>query len=151
VRLEDAALRTHLFGTERVSFPAQLVGALREIQDGCCFYCGDRIDGRGQVDHFLAWSRWPNDAIENLVVADRCNGAKSDHLVVRTHLDRWHTHTATHETDLIDIASSGDWRSDPTRTRALVITTYSHVAPGTPLWKRGSDFEMATGPMLLGG
>lgn len=125
------------------------MGALRDIQNGCCFYCGDRIDGRGQVDHFLAWSRWPNDAIENLVVADRCNGAKSDHLVVKAHLDRWHTHAEAHHTELMDIASSCRWRSDPTRTRALVTTTYSHLAQGTPLWIRGTDFEIASGPMFL--
>ena len=151
VRLEDASLHTHLFGTERVSFPAHLGGGLRDLQRGCCFYCGDRIDGRGQIDHFLAWSRWPNDAIENLVLADRCNGAKSDHLVVRAHLDRWLTRTEAHEPDLVEIASSSGWRSDPTRTRALLPTTYSHVAPGTPLWERGANFEIATGSIFLGG
>ncbi len=113
VQLEDASLRAHLFGTERVSFPGLLVGDLRQVQNGCCFYCGDRIEGRGQVDHFLAWSRWPNDAIENLVLADRCNGAKSDHLVAWPHLDRWRTHVEVNRTALVDIASSRDWRSDP--------------------------------------
>ena len=90
VRLEDAGA-THAPVRDLAGVvPGHLVGALREIQGGSCFYCGDRIEGRGQVDHFLAWSRWPNDAIENLVLADRCNGAKSDHLVVQAHLDRWH-------------------------------------------------------------
>ncbi len=84
VGVEDASLRAHLFGTERLSFPSHLVEGLRDLQHGCCFYCGDLIAGRGQVDHFLAWSRWPNDAIENLVLADRCNGAKSDHLAAKS-------------------------------------------------------------------
>jgi hypothetical protein len=149
VQLEDSSLRAHLFGTERMSFPRPLVGALREVQHGCCFYCGDRIEGRGQVDHFLAWSRWPNDAIENLVLADSCNGAKSDHLVVRAHLDRWQNHAEVHQAELVDIASSSGWPTDPSRTLALVTTTYAHLAAGTPLWIHGADFEKATGPVFL--
>ena len=146
VPLEDASLRAHLFGRERVSFPARLVGELSELQHGTCFYCGDRIDGRGQVDHFLAWSRWPNDAIENLVLADRCNGAKSDHLVAQPHVERWRSRLADSVSDLAGIAVSGGWPSDLERTRALVTNTYAHLAPGTPLWVRGSEFELATVP-----
>ncbi len=151
VHLEDAALRAHLFGSDRVSFPGRLVGALRELQEGCCFYCGEVIVGRGQVDHFLAWSRWPNDAVENLVVADGCNGAKSDHLVARPHLDRWRAHVGARQPDLVDIAASVRWQTDPVRSRALVTSTYSHLAPGTPLWVRGTEFEIAAGPLLPGG
>lgn len=149
VQLEDASLRAHLFGNERVSFPTRLVGALAELQQGACFYCGERIDGRGQVDHFLAWSRWPNDAIENLVLADRCNGAKSDHLVARPHLERWRTRLGAHESDLVGIATECGWRSDLRRSSALVANTYTHMAPGTPLWVRGSEFEMATDPFTF--
>jgi 5-methylcytosine-specific restriction endonuclease McrA len=149
VNLEDEALRTHLFGTERVTFPARLVAGVHDLQDGNCFYCGDRISGRGQVDHFLAWSRWPNDAVENLVLADRCNGAKSDHLSAVAHLERWATRLDEHGANLSDIAASTGWRSDPARTRALVATTYSHLSPGTPLWVHGSTFEIASGPVRL--
>lgn len=146
--LEDASLRSHLFGSERVAFPARLVGGLRDIQDGCCFYCGDAVAGRGQVDHFLAWSRWPNDAVENLMLADGCNGAKSDHLVARRHLNRWTGHVENHADDLVDLAGSLGWRTAIDRTRSLVASTYSHVAGGTPLWVRGNEFEIAAGPLL---
>ena len=144
VQLEDAALRAHLFGKERLSFPNRLVGELSELQDGSCFYCDDHIDGRGQVDHFLAWSRWPNDAIENLVLADRCNGAKSDHLVATAHLTRWQTRLDVRGADLAHIAASTGWGSDLTRSRALVTDTYAHLAAGTPLWVQGSEFEFVT-------
>lgn len=149
VDLEDAALHAHLFGSERVSFPPRLVGGLSELQDGACFYCGDAVHGRGQVDHFLAWRRWPNDAVENLVLADRCNGAKSDHLVARQHLDRWNVHVASRSADLAELATTSNWRSAPARTRSLVTSTYSHLAAGTPLWVRGANFELATGPLLV--
>lgn len=51
VNLEDEALRTHLFGRERVAFPGRLVGGIRDLQDGNCFYCGDRIRGRVSQRH----------------------------------------------------------------------------------------------------
>jgi 5-methylcytosine-specific restriction endonuclease McrA len=144
---EDESLRHHLFGAERVVFPSMLVGALREMQDGCCFYCGDRLASRGEVDHFLAWSRWPNDAIENLVVADRCNRAKSDHLVAAEHLDRWLLRS-DRAGELAAIAEGCRWESDPERSAALVRSTYGHLAAGTPLWVREKEFVEAAGPLV---
>ena len=149
VSLEDTALQAHLFGSERVAFPAQIVSALFDLQHGCCFYCDEPLSGRGHVDHFLAWSRWPNDAIENLVLADRCNLAKSDHLVVEEHLGRWGQRVDTEADALQGAAARAGWRSDPNRTMALVRSTYSHVAPGTPLWRREAEFEIATGPIAI--
>ena len=119
VALEDTALQAHLFGVERTAFPSDLVGGLHEIQHGRCFYCDEPVVGRGHVDHFLAWSRWPNNAVENLVLADRCNLAKSDHLVTDTHLDRWITHLEEHASALAEVARGSNWTSDrPTVRRA---------------------------------
>jgi hypothetical protein len=116
VSLEDAALQAHLFGAGRVAFPASLVAQLRDLQGGYCFYCGEPLAGRGHVDHFLAWSRWPNDAIENLVLADRCNLDKSDHLVTADHLTRWRDRLNDRSTDLRQAATTARWRSDPRRS-----------------------------------
>ena len=80
VSTEEDRLRRHLFGSERVGFPAAIKSGLVEMQEGRCFYRTEPLGSKIEVDHFLAWSRWPNDAIENLVAADHCNGAKSDHL-----------------------------------------------------------------------
>ena len=144
--MEDEDLRSHLFGTERTAFPKKLVGELSDLQGDECFYCGDHLTGRREVDHFLAWSRWPNDAIENLVVADRCNGLKSNHLAATEHLVRWRTRLTLKVEQLHDIAARTDWPSNLDRTRSLVQTTYSHMVAGTPLWLRGNEFELATGP-----
>jgi len=149
VSLEDTALQAHLFGVERVAFPLSLVEELRDVQRNSCFYCGQLIVGRGHVDHFLAWSRWPNDAVENLVLADRCNLAKSDHLVSADHLVRWFERIDNHGAQLADAAGRTRWRTDPRRSIALVRSTYSHVAAGTPLWKRGTTFELADGPVRV--
>lgn len=149
VSLEDSALHSHLFGRERAAFPRVLVDRLAELQVGRCFYCAQHIDGRGHVDHFLAWSRWPNDAIENLVLADRCNLAKSDHLVSLDHLRRWRHHLDSNETNLREIATGTVWLSDPIRSLALVRSTYGHIAAGTPLWRSGASFDIASGAISV--
>lgn len=145
---EDQALHDHLFGTERTTFPRAFVDDLSDLQHGECFYCHDRLTSKREVDHFLAWSRWPNDAVENLVVADRCNGSKSDHLAATAHLARWRLRVEIGVGDLRDVASKHRWLSSPERSTALVRTTYQHLAAGTPLWLRGNEFEFAAGPVL---
>lgn len=146
--MDDELLRVHLFGSERVSFPRALVGELSAMQGDTCFYCGARLGSRRDVDHFLAWSRWPNDAIENLVIADQCNGAKADHLAATVHLTRWRLRLETKASDLAQVANKHRWPSARDRTWALAQTTYTHVAAGTPLWLRGKEFEFAGGPLL---
>jgi len=144
--MEDDDLRAHLFGTDRTAFPKALVGQLTELQGHECFYCGARLSARREVDHFLAWSRWPNDAVENLVVADACNSHKSNHLAATEHLTRWRARLLTAAPDLAQVAGATSWPTDADRTGALVHTTYSHMVAGTPLWLRGREFELATGP-----
>jgi len=148
LEMEDGDLRQHLFGSERATFPRSLVGALADLQQHECFYCGDRLGPRREVDHFIAWSRWPNDAVENLVLADRCNSYKSDHLAASEHLVRWRTRLASRAVELAEAATTCGLITNRDRTWALAHTTYSHVAPGTPLWLRGGDFELATGSMV---
>lgn len=43
-------------------------------------------------------------AIENLVVADRCNGAKSDHHAATEHLIRWRARLEPRAADLAAVA-----------------------------------------------
>src|SRR5207247_11038100 len=67
-------------------------GPLIELQEGRCFYCAERPASRaGQtpdVDHFIPWSRYPDDGLENLVVAHaRCNAQKRDFLAAVAHVD----------------------------------------------------------------
>jgi hypothetical protein len=149
VSLEDTALQAHLFGVDRVAFPSVLIAELHDLQRGRCFYCDEPIAGRGHVDHFLAWSRWPNDAIENLVLADRCNLAKSDHLVTVEHLYHWMKHRETYAAQLAASAVAARWSSDPGRSLALVRSTYAHLARGTPLWRHGEQFDLADGPISV--
>jgi hypothetical protein len=67
----------------RIALAAVRPGLL-DLQDGRCFYCGGALSGSSEVDHFIPWARYPDDGIENLVLADAgCNGAKRDFLWLR--------------------------------------------------------------------
>ena len=49
--------------------------------------------------------------------------------------------------ELIAIAEDSRWISDRERSAALVTSTYQHIAAGTPLWSRGREFVLASGPI----
>ncbi len=147
IATEDEHLRRHMFGDDREAWPKGLVGGLVELQGGECFYCGEQLGNRREVDHFLAWSRWPNNAVENLVVADRCNSAKSDHLAATEHLARWRLRNEARGSDLTDLATATRWESSPTRTWALTRSVYGYLTAGTPLWVRGKQFELLDEPL----
>src|SRR5690242_7243346 len=70
-KLEDSRLEEFLFGAERVP-TVKVRAGLWEIQGKWCFYCGKQVlDSRnGHVDHFIPWARYPDNGIENLVLAD---------------------------------------------------------------------------------
>ena len=85
------------------------------------------------------------------MLADRCNGDKSDHLANVRHAARWVDRNRREGASLAGIAAETRWPSDPIRSNALVRTSYGHLAPGTPLWVLGSDFEEADGPVDLMG
>ena len=60
------------------------------LQEGRCFYCGDRLTEAMHVDHFVPWTLYPSNLGHNFVLADaRCNEDKSDLLADISHLYRW--------------------------------------------------------------
>lgn len=82
-------LEVFMFGTSRSSL-GTVAEILVQIQEHRCFYCQERIDDKAEVDHFIAWSRYPRDTAHNFVLAHRsCNNDKRDFLAARPHLDRW--------------------------------------------------------------
>src|SRR5690606_30022220 len=96
-RMEEARLERFLFGTTRNALDAVRSG-LHELQEGACFYCRSRLSGPTEVDHFVPWSRYPEDGLANLVLAhDRCNQAKRDFLPATQHVVRWAERLASHD------------------------------------------------------
>ena len=146
----EGDLRRHLFGAERVAFPPLLRRELTELQSGLCFYCAKPVGGSSAVDHFVPWSRWPNDAVENLVVAHAvCNTRKSDHVPGPLPLRRWVDRLSGHGSDLVGMAAATKWRTDRPRTVALARSLYGHLPTGAVVWNSPEQVETADVRQLL--
>lgn len=146
--LEESRLEAFLFGIPRVAL-GPIAAGLQELQDDCCFYCGDRIERHRrlgpQVDHFIPWSRYPNNAVENLVVAhERCNSHKSDFLAASGHVERWRSRIAPGSrsaSDLLDLARAGNWETDPDRSLGVARGIYMNLPRHVPLWVLRDRFD----------
>ena len=138
--LAEDRLRDHLFGSERVRLEPLRPGLL-EAQQGQCFYCRERLPTKGtEVDHFVPWSRLPNDALGNLVLADRrCNGAKRDHYADLPLLHRWAARPAV---VLQQVADAARWPLQLERSRQVARGLYAHLPSGTPLWQQPGVFRV---------
>ena len=66
--------------------------------------------GKGvEIDHFVPWARYPDNGIDNLVVAHRrCNHDKRDFLAAFGHVEKWVARMAPHTKHyhIEDIAAS---------------------------------------------
>jgi hypothetical protein len=99
---ESSELGSFLFGSERSNL-AVYQPILMEVQRGLCFYCERALRTSGEVDHFVAWSRYPVDLGHNFVLADAaCNRHKSDHLAAEPHLERWLLRNDLHHSTLLE-------------------------------------------------
>ncbi len=82
-------LADFLFGSERSPLKV-IVSGLRDLQHGECFYCRRALHERTEVDHFIAWSRYPRDLGHNFVLAHgSCNLDKREMLPAAVHLEHW--------------------------------------------------------------
>lgn len=144
---DEARLQEFLFGAARISTDP-VRNALREMQDNRCFYCHHRLCGAAQVDHFIPWARYPDNGIENLVVADeRCNNSKRDFLAAGEHVARWRERFSDAGTpisaQLADIAHRTSWDRHPGRTVRVARTIYFRLPDDVQLWLRRAQFTAA--------
>ena len=144
--VSDAGLPEFLFGAERISLAA-VRPVLREVQSGRCFYCGGGLRGVADVDHFVPWARWPDNGIENLVVAHPgCNNSKRDFLAASRHLAAWLARgepgSAAART-LRDASANLGWETHPERTLSVARAIYLRVPPAARLWLARDAFEPA--------
>ena len=148
-RLPEAKLEQFLFGGRREAI-THLAQPLLHLQDGSCFYCRQRIRGKRHVDHFVPWSRHPDDGIDNLVVVHgACNLAKSDHLAAAEHVERWAERTRDCEVELGQIADSAEWPYQPSRTLGIARSIYLRLPPGARLWRIEDRFVALDETRLL--
>jgi hypothetical protein len=109
------------------------------------FYCDTRIAGAAAVDHFIPWSRHPDNGIENLVVADRrCNSFKRDFVPATELLERWRAErfgpSGGDLPALAEIASQLGWEHHPERTFAAAGAIFLCLPPDAKLWHREKSF-----------
>lgn len=144
-------LRRHLFGTERSTFPLVLRRGLSELQSDTCFYCDISLGvERSAIDHFIPWARWPNDAIENLVIAHAaCNGHKSDRIPGPVPLMHWSDRMRSRRSEVRKIAVESKWSSAADRTLSVAMSLYTHLPEGTPLWNRPGEITNAPSGDLI--
>jgi 5-methylcytosine-specific restriction endonuclease McrA len=138
-RLEEAQLENFLFGSHRIGL--ELVRpALVDLQNGLCFFCRRTMRGNIDVDHFIPWSRYPENGLANLVVAhDACNRAKSDFLPATTHVIRWSERL--HRAELVQLAAELKWHAAIADMRGVARAVYLRLPEDALLWAGGNVFE----------
>lgn len=128
-----------LFGAERTSLGA-IREPMNELQRGRCFYCNQPMRRSVHVDHFIPWSRNPDNRLDNLVAADaRCNTSKSASLAAHTHLAAWVERTAG--TGLDEVATATGWPRDVVRSTRTVTSSYLWMPVGAQLWASMDRYE----------
>lgn len=144
--LGDADLQSFLFGSERASLE-RFRAVLRDHQRGRCLYCGRELRDAGDVDHFIAWSRYPVDLGHNLVFAHRdCNGPKRDFLAYPAHLERWHESHLERADELAQRFDALALPHDLERTEAVAWWAYEQgEAAGAHAWIEGERFVRLDG------
>jgi hypothetical protein len=133
-----------LFGAQRISLQ-RVRDPLADAQGRDCFYCAGRLSRRCAVDHFLPWSRHPDNTIDNLVAAHpACNSAKSASLAGLDHLGHWLARFRAGDPACTAIANAAGRASWPRRSDRVLSTaraTYLWLPDGTRLWLQGSTYE----------
>lgn len=139
--LPESELEQFLFGSERVSLDP-VRGPLLGLQGDRCFYCRKDVSGRPEVDHFIPWARYPDDGLDNLVVAhSKCNSQKRDFLAAAAHVESWRDRHRSHDDELAAIANRWSWPRDTMRTTSIALSIYSRLPVSTSLWADASTFE----------
>jgi hypothetical protein len=141
---DEARLQEFLFGAPRISLDP-VRKDLRDLQNNRCFYCAEKIGGQTDVDHFVPWSRYPDNGIENLVVAHRtCNGDKRDSLAAGEHVRRWSERFSVSggsvASQLAEIARRAAWDRHPARTLNVARAIYRALPADIQLWVRKREF-----------
>ncbi|MDQ1635184.1 MAG: hypothetical protein QOJ32_1993 [Frankiaceae bacterium] len=138
--LAEDNLREFLFGSHRMSLDAVRPG-LVELQEEKCFYCRRTLTtSSAHVDHFVPWSRVPNDGLANLVAADaRCNGGKSDHYADLDLVQRWNERPRA---GLSELERNAGWPLQRSATLGSIRSLYGHLPTGARLWSSPGTFTL---------
>ena len=148
--LPESHLETFLFGATRIG-TERIRPVLEEFQNHRCFYCEGRIGTadklKPEVDHFIPWSRYPENGLANLVVAhNRCNNYKRDFLADALHVKNWLHRLDRNRSEFQQfeaLAQHAQWEMRDTETSGVGAAIYLNLANTTELWHLGAEFVPA--------
>lgn len=137
--LDVAYLHDFLFGFDRGSLQP-LRKDLQSLQGGTCFYCREQLRSNSHIDHFIPWSRHPENGLHNLVLSHRsCNTSKSNLLAAVEHVTRWREWVDRRHSELEAIATARRWPTAGQRVLSIARAVYGTAPDGGLLWQaRGS-------------
>ncbi len=117
-----------LFGAERAALEVYRP-VLQDVQKDVCFYCRNSMRVKGEVDHFIPWSRYPVDLGHNFVLAHReCNSHKSDFLAAEAHLEAWLERNQVHARTLREFFAENHLLGDEQSSVSIARWAYSQTA-----------------------
>lgn len=133
--LGEADLDEFLFGSERSVWPG-LREILRDAQKDTCLYCNRRIGDKGDIDHFIPWSKYPIEYGHNFVLAhSTCNRSKRDMLAAPIHLEGWRKRNEFHAVSLVQGFNERGILHDQTATQRIAVWAYRQAEEsGGHLW-----------------
>ena len=144
--VDDRGLGEFLFGMSRIAL-GRVRTPLRELQNDRCFYCERHLVGSVEVDHFIPWARYPDNSIQNLVVADsRCNNSKRQFLAASDHVARWRERLRPESrlgSDLTQAAHDLAWEAHPKKTLNVARAIYLRLPDNFKLWYSQGEFSDA--------
>jgi hypothetical protein len=134
--VDELRLEAFLFGSQRQSLDAVRAPPARTA-GGYVLLLRRRARSVGGRP-LLPWARWPDDRLDNLVVADRrCNHDKRAALPGLGHLKRWWLRMAPGQRldqQLDELAGNLGWPRRPERTAGGARGLYLHQPSGAMLW-----------------
>lgn len=141
-QLEESKLEAFLFNNKRAAI-AQFSEGLSDIQNNQCFYCekalGISQKTKPEVDHFVPWSRYPNNGLANLVVAhSSCNRNKGDHIAAFDHYQNWQDRNCNQVVvnTIEKMAVEFQWDVRLVESLNIASTLYGRLEDGVELWAR---------------
>jgi len=146
--LPEAGLESFLFDVDRASLDL-VRKPLCDLQGWRCFYCNERISSRPDVDHFIPWSRYRDNGLDNLVTAHgRCNNSKRDFLASAEHVEHWVERTRMLDADLTVLAQACGWPRDRDRSAAVARAVYLRLPASARLWRSPDEFDPMDHPRI---
>ncbi len=114
-----------LFNTDR-NHLSQIKPFLHAIQQGYCFYCGQKISlAQSEVDHFIPWTLYQYDTAHNFVLADKtCNNQKSSNLATQHFYEKWLMRNAEFDLKISDEIGKHGFLVDRQRSEAIAKNYY---------------------------